>query len=127
MSGPEAPGLTADFWSAAANRELVRPVCRDCGRNFFTPQIACPTCLSENWAYERSSGRGTVYSSTVVHKAPGPGFAVPFGLGIVDLDEGWSMIATLVGEHLPEIGTPVEVTWVERGDRLQPAFAAVPA
>ena len=117
--------LTAGFWAAAARRELVRPVCRDCGRNFFTPQVACPGCLSENWSYEPSSGRGTVHSSTVVHRAPGPGFAVPFGLGVVDLDEGWSMLATLVGERLAPIGAPVEVTWIERAGRLQPAFAEV--
>ncbi|MBP2366214.1 Zn-ribbon domain-containing OB-fold protein [Pseudonocardia parietis] len=124
----DAAELTAGFWAAAAARELVRPVCRDCGRSFFTPQIACPGCLSENWVYERSSGRGTVYSSTVVHKAASPGVAVPFGLGIVDLEEGWSMLTTLLGDRLPAIGDPVEVAWVERAGRLQPAFAAaVPA
>jgi uncharacterized protein len=119
--------LTAGFWAAAARRELVRPVCRDCGQSFFTPQIACPGCLSEDWTYEVSSGHGTVYSSTIVHQPPGPGFDVPFGLGIVDLDEGWSMLATLVGERVPSIGSAVEVTWVERGGRLQPAFGEVSA
>lgn len=121
----EAAELTAGFWAAAAVRQLVRPVCEDCGRNFFTPQIACPGCLSENWAYRRSSGRGVVYSSTVVHKAATPDIEVPFGLGIVDLEEGWSMLATLVGDRVPAIGEPVQVTWVERNDRVQPAFVAV--
>lgn len=114
--------LTEEFWAAAARRELVRPVCRDCGRNFFTPQIACPACLSENWTYEPSTGRGRVYSATVVHKASTPGVAVPFHLGIVDLDEGWSMLSTLVGEQLPAIDAPVEVTWVEQDGRTVPAF-----
>lgn len=112
--------LTEGFWSAVDRRELVRPVCGDCGRNFFTPQIACPACLSENWAYEPSDGRGRVYSATVVHKPPSPGFAVPFRLGIVDLDEGWSMLAELVGNAA--IGTPVTVTWIERDGRVLPAF-----
>jgi uncharacterized protein len=119
-------GLTAAFWAAAARRELVRPVCQSCGHSFFTPQIACPRCLSEQWVYEVSSGHGTVYSSTMVHQPPGPGFEVPFGLGIVDLDEGWSMLATLVGDRIPAIGTPVAVTWVERDGRQQPAFTEVP-
>lgn len=114
--------LTEEFWAAADRRELVRPVCRDCGRNFFTPQIACPQCLSENWTYEPSSGRGRVYSATVVHKASTPGVEVPFHLGIVDLDEGWSMLTTLVGGRLPAIDAPVEVTWVERGGHTIPAF-----
>jgi uncharacterized protein len=118
--------LTDGFWAAAARRELVRPVCGDCGRSFFTPQIACPTCLSEDWAYRPSSGRGVVYSSTTVHKAATPGVAVPFALGIVDLEEGWSMLTTFVGDT-PAIGAPVEVAWIEREGRLQPAFAEVRA
>lgn len=125
MTVLDATGLTAEFWAAAARHELVRPVCRDCGRSFFTPQIACPACLSEIWTYEASSGRGRVYSATLVHKAPGPDFTVPFGLGIVDLDEGWSMLATLVGETLPAIDAAVEITWVERAGRTLPAFREV--
>lgn len=122
--------LTADFWAAADRRELVRPVCRECGRNFFTPQIACPTCLSESWSYEPSSGRGRVYSATLVHKASTPGVAVPFRLGIVDLDEGWSMLTTLVDGpdgRLPAIDAPVEVAWIERDGRTIPAFREVSA
>jgi len=120
--------LTRDFWAAVERHELVRPVCRACGHNFFTPQIACPRCLSENWNYERSSGRGTVYSATVVHRPPSPDFAVPFRLAIVDLDEGWSMLANLVGgpgERCAPIGARVEVTWIERDGRTLPAFTEV--
>ena len=122
--------LTAEFWAAASRRELVRPVCRDCGRNFFTPQVACPRCLSENWCYRPSSGRGRVYSATVVHKAATPGVAVPFRLGIVDLDEGWSMLARLVGgpdERLPALDAPVRVAWLHEGGRVLPAFTEVVA
>lgn len=122
---PERSDLTAPFWDAVDRRELVRPVCHACGRSFFTPQIACTHCLSEDWAYRPSSGRGTVYSATVVHRPPAPGFPVPFRLGVVDLDEGWSMLVNLVGgpdERLPEIGAPVTVTWIERDGRVLPAF-----
>lgn len=121
----DGTGLTAEFWAAAVRRELVRPVCRDCGRSFFTPQVACPACLSERWSYEPSSGRGRVYSATTVHRAPSPEFAVPYGLGIVDLDEGWSMLVTLVGDPVPAIGDAVEITWVERSGRALPAFREV--
>jgi uncharacterized OB-fold protein len=117
--------LTAPFWAAVRRRELVRPVCRSCGRSFFTPQVACTHCLSEDWAYQPSSGRGTVYSATVVHRPPGPEFPVPFRLGVVDLDEGWSMLANLVDgpdERLPALGAPVEITWIERDGRVLPAF-----
>lgn len=112
--------LTAPFWEAATGRVLVRPVCRACGRNFFTPQIACPSCLSEDWGYVPSSGRGTVYSATVVHKAPSPEFEVPYRLAVIDLDEGWSMLASLLDDS--GIGAPVEVAWISRNGRALPAF-----
>lgn len=128
MTTPGASALTAEFWTAAQRHELVRPVCRACGRSFFTPQIACPHCLSQDWEYRVSAGTGTVYSATVVHRPPSPGFEVPFRLGIVDLDEGWSMLANFVGgpgERCPAIGAPVRVTWLQRDGRTVPAFTEV--
>jgi uncharacterized protein len=124
----DTDALTAGFWEAARNGVLVRPVCRDCGLNFFSPQIACPRCLSENWGWERSSGRGTVYSATVVHRKPYPGLEAPYQLAIIDLDEGWSMLANLDGDpgDPPAIGTAVEVRWrrVEDGSAI-PLFGVV--
>jgi hypothetical protein len=117
--------LTEPFWAAVRRRELVRPVCQSCGRSFFTPQVACTYCLSEGWEYQLSSGRGTVYSATVVHRPPGPEFSAPFRLGVVDMDEGWSMLANLVDgpdERLPAVGAAVELTWIERDGRVLPAF-----
>jgi uncharacterized OB-fold protein len=122
---PAVTALTAPFWAAARDGELVRPVCGECGSSFFTPQIACPRCLSEDWIYEPSSGRGDVYSSTVVHRAPLPGFEPPYRIAIIDLEEGWSMLSNIVpaGEQPIPIGTPVEVAFVVVDDALTlPAF-----
>jgi uncharacterized OB-fold protein len=113
---PEASELTAEFWESAARHVLVRPVCQDCGASFFSPQIACPRCLSLNWRYEESDGHGVVYSATVVHRAPYPGFDAPFHVAIVDLEgEGWSMLTNLVGagDESVAIGTPVELDWLD--------------
>ena len=93
---PVPTELSRGFWEAAMRHVLVRPVCADCGRSFFTPQIACPRCLSTEWEYRESSGRGTVYSATVVHRAPYPGFTSPYHVAIVDLDEGWQMLTNII-------------------------------
>jgi uncharacterized OB-fold protein len=122
---PEPSALTEDFWAAARRHELVRPVCRDCGASFFTPQIACPACLSEDWVYKQSSGRGTVYSATVVHRAPFPGLQTPYQVAIVDLEEGWSMLTNVIeADVMPTpIGTPVEVAFLDVDRELTlPAF-----
>jgi len=122
---PEPSALTEGFWAAARRRVLVRPVCEECGTSFFTPQIACPRCLSERWSYEPSSGRGVVYSATVVHRAPDPALPTPYQLAIVDLEEGWSMLTNIVDADADPmaIGTPVRVRWVDLGQIVLPAFA----
>lgn len=121
---PEPSGLTAGFWEAARRRTLVRPVCGRCERSFFSPQIACPRCLSEDWSYEPSSGRGVVYSATVVHRAPYPGFETPYELAMIDLEEGWTMLSDIVGtDGTPTlIGTPVAVDWLDAGGIVLPVF-----
>jgi uncharacterized OB-fold protein len=107
---------------------LVRPVCSACGRSFFTPQLACPNCLSVEWTYEPSAGHGVVYSATVVYRAPYPGLKTPYQVAIVDLDEGWSMLTNIVEspDAPAPIGTEVEVVWIDADAELTlPAFRPV--
>jgi uncharacterized OB-fold protein len=121
---PSPTPLTEPFWRAGRDHRLVRPVCTDCGRSFFTPQVICPHCLSEAWTYQPSSGLGTIYSSTIVHRAPFPALEAPYQLAIVDVDEGWQMLANIVDTEEPTpIGSRVEVTWLLIDDRFTfPAF-----
>lgn len=121
--------LTRPFWQAATQHQLVRPVCDACGRNFFTPQIACPNCHSERWSWRDSSGLGTIYSKSTVQRAPGPEFEVPYVLAIVALDEGWTMLSNIV--HGPpeqvRIGMRVRVTFLNAlGEPGPPMFEPVP-
>ena len=117
---PEPSDLTRPFWDAAREHRLVRQVCDDCGRSFFTPQIACPSCLSTAWTWTPSTGRGTVYSATVVHRAPYPGFTSPYHVVMVDLEEDWTMLSNLVGtgDHPVALGSAVEVDWLALDDEI---------
>lgn len=124
-------GLTEGFWAATARQELVRPVCDACGTSFFSPRWACPGCLAEHWSYVPSTGRGTVYSHTVVFRGPDDSWAVPYVLVIVDLEEGWSMLSRLVVEDAASLvdarlgGRAVEVAFVDEDrppHRVLPAF-----
>jgi uncharacterized protein len=122
---PSPSELTAPFWEHAARRELVRQRCDVCGKSFFTPKMACPFCLSVEWTWVLSAGEGTVYSYTVCHRAPGPGFDVPYVLAVVDLSEAWSMLTNIVGCDPVEvsIGMAVSATWLELdGSMLLPVF-----
>lgn len=117
---PVPDALTAPFWAAAARRRLVVPECSACGLRFFVPEPACPRCLSERWEYVACSGAGTVYSVTVVHRTPGPGFQTPFALCVVDLDDGPALLTHVVGcdPEKVEIGMPVRVVFQRLTDQI---------
>ncbi len=122
---PQPTELGAPFWEAARRRQLVRPVCDACGTSWFTPQLACPACLSETWSWRPSSGRGRIHAFTVVHRAPTPGFATPYVLADVDVEEGWHLLTNIVGCAPDEvrIDQAVVVAWLEvAGGAVLPVF-----
>ncbi|GAA1164863.1 OB-fold domain-containing protein [Ornithinimicrobium humiphilum] len=121
---PEPTVVTRPFWEAAAQRRLLAPRCRACGRWFFPPHLVCPHCREADWEWAQSSGRGELYSFTVVHRAPQPGFDPPYVLAVVDLEEGFELMTNIVGADPAglRIGQRVRVTWQEAGDMVLPVF-----
>ncbi len=106
---------TAEYWSAARDHRFVIQRCKDCGEHQFYPRGVCSHCLSSDLEWNEASGQGTVYSYSVNHRAPHPGFAdnLPFVLAIVELDEGPRMMTNIV-DCEPEavtIGMDVTVTF----------------
>jgi uncharacterized OB-fold protein len=67
-----------------------------------------------------SSGRGTLYSYTVVHRPQQPSFEVPYAVAIVLLEEGWHMLSTLIDveEDRIEVGMPLEVVFQKMSDEI---------
>ncbi len=116
----EASGISRSFWEAAARQKLVRPVCDECGTNFFVPQIACVRCHSEAWTYQESSGRGTITTFTVVHRAPTSDHQPPYIVAIIDLDEDWYMMSNIIGcaHESVRIGQRVAVDFHRRADGI---------
>lgn len=96
---PTPDAATAPYWTAAREQRLVIPRCLDCGRHHFYPRSLCPHCASPRIAWTECSGRGSVYSFTVVHRAPSPAFAaeVPYAVAIVELAEGPHLMSSIVG------------------------------
>jgi len=119
---PSISTLTRPFWDAAAERRYILPRCNACGRHFFRPEVACPHCFATDWAWVPASGHGTLYSYSIVHKAPAPGFAVPLVLAVVELAEGpcvWSNVVGCAHADL-RIGMALQVRFeeVSRGVHL---------
>lgn len=112
--------LTRPFWDAARAGKLMVQECSACKRRFFRPEIACPHCNSRAWSWEQSSGRGTLYSFSVMHRAPSPAFKTPFIFAIVAMDEGWTMFSNLIGLDIDDarIGMPLKVAFHPISDTL---------
>src|SRR5438046_2748908 len=112
---PQPTELSQPYWDGCARGELMFLECRDCGKHFFPPAAACIRCLSGNVLWTRGAGRGRVYTFTVMHREPSPGFAVPSVLAIVELDEGYAMFSNIVGCEPADVAIdlPVEVVFEE--------------
>jgi uncharacterized OB-fold protein len=75
------------------------------------------------------SGRGTVYTYTVVHRAMDPrAFAAPYVLAVVELDEGPRMLTNLVDVDpaTVRVGMPVVVRFEHVDDEIT-VYPFVPA
>ena len=105
---PEAGPDTQAFWDAAAKGKLLIKACKDCGKKHYYPRSNCPYCLSAKTEWVESKGSGTVYTYSVMRRAP-----VPYALAYVALDEGVTMMTNLVGIDLDKIkiGQKVKVVF----------------
>lgn len=129
---PLPDDLTRPFWESVQQRRLSIQRCQQCRTYFHPPLRQCDVCESRHLSFEVVSGRGRVYTFTRVHVSRHPAFvdAVPFAVVQVELDEQPGLLLTAnmttVESSAIEIGSPVEVTFLETGNEmLIPDFAPV--
>ena len=94
---PEPTAVSTPFWEGTLRGDLMLQKCRACGNVQHPPREGCRECLSADLGWIKASGRGEVYTFTVVHRATAPGFlgAAPYVVAIVRLAEGPRMTTTL--------------------------------
>jgi len=107
--------VSKTFWQGCQRQELLLQKCCNCGQFQFYPRPICINCMSGNLEWVSSSGRGTVYSFTVVHQNVMPGFAqeVPYVFAIIELAEGVRLSTNIEGCAPADvhIGMPVVVVF----------------
>ncbi len=91
---------------------LVGETCPHCSAKIFPARDVCPECGGEAKEPFRFSGKGSVYSYTMMKYAPA-GFerGLPYAIALVKLDEGPTVTAQLtdIGDKKVKIGMPVEM------------------
>lgn len=126
---PRANEETQAFWDATAESRFLLKRCDACGAVIWYPRSLCPVCHRSETSWFEASGRGTVYSYTVVRKGRGPfAEAAPYVVAYVELEEGPRVLTNLVEVEPGDvaIGMPVEVVWHDTGEgsalyRFKPA------
>lgn len=119
---PQVTDELRPFFEGARNGRLVVQKCDACGKLRFPPAVVCAECMSRNLSWVAVSGRGTVYSYTIMHRAYHPAFAgkLPYALVVVELEEGGKITSNVVGidPHRLKCGMPVEVTFENITDEV---------
>ena len=114
---------TQFFWDKCKEHELWLQRCQACQHVFFYPRLHCPQCLSDNVPGFRASGKGTLWTYMINHRAV-PGFEddAPYAIAIVQLEEGPRMMSNIVGiENTPEnlvLDMPLEVVFEDATEEI---------
>ncbi|HBY95408.1 MAG: Zn-ribbon domain-containing OB-fold protein [Ardenticatenaceae bacterium] len=113
---------TEPYWDAAKSGKLMIQCCQACHQNIFYPRLSCPFCFSDRIEWIECSGRGSVYTFSVVRNNPPSAFAddLPFVIAIVRLEEGVQMMTNIVACDPADVycDMPVAVTFERLNDEI---------
>ena len=121
---PVRDELNRHYWDGAQEGKLVIARCARCSEYVHPPREMCPRCRHETLVPTPVSGRGSIYSWSVMHSPGNPGFEdkIPYTVLVVELDEQPNLITigNLVDGDPSEltIGAPVEVCFEKIDDKV---------
>src|SRR5438309_7641960 len=111
---------SAPFFDGAKEGKLLLKYCLACDRYLGPERELCDVCFNRELEWRPSSGKGTIYTFTIIHQVITPAFQneVPYNVTYVELEEGPRLKTNIVGIPNSEIkaGLPVEVVFEEVGE-----------
>ncbi|MBG6120130.1 MULTISPECIES: Zn-ribbon domain-containing OB-fold protein [unclassified Sphingobium] len=118
MPEPRADLESDAFYAAAEEGRFLIRRCVACHEAHWHPRALCPFCFGET-QWEEASGKGTLYSYTMMGKGDAPQI-----IAYVTLAEGPTMLTNIVGSAPDRlrIGQAVTLRWEEAGSRKLPCF-----
>lgn len=96
--------------------------CEECETAVFHPRVLCPVCGRASLGWHESSGHGTVYATTAVHRRD----ADPYNVALVDLEEGFRMMSRIEVLPAEEVEVEAKVTLEVRRQEDGPVAVFVP-
>lgn len=124
MEPTESLGPEAEHSRFLSEGRFMIQRCRTSGRCFYYPRVAEPGSGGTDLEWVEASGRGTVYSTTVVRKKDD---SESYNVALIDLAEGPRLMSRVTGIAPGDvrIGMAVEAFIEPLGD--QPAVVFKPA
>jgi uncharacterized OB-fold protein len=116
VPAPPVTPETKPFWDATAEGRLTLPRCRACRTVIWYPRAICPHCHAMDVEWIEASGRGTIYSFTVIRRGGYAGGG-DYVLAYVELAEGPRVMTNIVDCSTDSLacGQAVEVVFHDTG------------
>ena len=123
---PEITDDNRPFWEGCRRHQLLVQRCRACGACRLGSPI-CPQCWGLEAEWVPASGRGRVYTWSIMYQRYHPFFhqRLPYNLTVVELEEGPRLLTNLVGVRNEDIRAdlPVEVEFEDVDEEVSlPVF-----
>lgn len=102
--------LDLPFWEACREGRFLVHRCGVCGRSYW-PASRCVEHGAQDMRWVEASGRGVVYTYTVLHHAYTPDMKgqTPYAVGVVKLEEGPFFHARIVDCAVEDVAVDMPV------------------
>lgn len=110
------------YWKSAREHKLKFLRCEDCETWIDYIKLQCSNCGSRKLSWSACSGKGRLYSYSILYRAASPAFRekVPYVLAIIELEEGIKMMSHLINHDLAqiEVGMEIEACFDDAEDEM---------
>ncbi|MGZ3625030.1 MAG: Zn-ribbon domain-containing OB-fold protein [Ktedonobacteraceae bacterium] len=100
------------FWEGCQQGKLLLQQCSECHHYQFYPRLYCMKCSSDALHWVEATGRGVIYSFTIIYQNKSPEFVhdTPYNVAIVQLEEGPRLLSNIVDVDATELHVDLPVT-----------------
>ncbi len=108
---PSIDQETQPFWDGLKEGRFLLRHCNACSHDYYYPRPFCPSCWSDDVSWKQASGRGKIYTYSVVHVNDLPPFneRVPYVAAIVELEEGPRLMTNIEDVPFEELRADLPV------------------
>ena len=121
----EGPGPEQVYHAALKEGAFQIQFCGACKQHVFFPRVVCVHCGSPDLSWVRASGKGTVYSSSVMRRKADAGGDL--NLSLIDLEEGVRMMSRVEGVAPDQVKIGMAVNASIISHKGQPLVVFTPA